>query len=130
MRALLQTNTECLQWLQIGDMWGEGHGSLSFDFDVVSTCGDDGCLEWQAEAVNGTFTRNVTTLQCLEENISAFSNRSRTILIAAIDLAEPRNNLDLVNNTPLFAGAMGGSSLGPRAVLAMRINEYVRLSET
>jgi len=31
MEAFLQTNTDSLQWLQIGGMWGEGHGSLSFD---------------------------------------------------------------------------------------------------
>ena len=96
---------------------------------MANTCGDDGCLEWQAEADNGTFTINVTALQCLEENISAFSNRSRTILIAAIDLAEPQNDLDLVNNTLLFAGAMG-AQVQVHGNLDMRINEYVRLSET
>jgi hypothetical protein len=74
MEALLQTNADSLQWLQIGGIWGEGPGSLSFGFDVANTCGDDGCLEWQAEAANGTFTRNVTALQYLEENILAFSN--------------------------------------------------------
>jgi hypothetical protein len=41
---------------------------------VANTCRDDGCLEWQVEAANGTFTRNVTALQRPEENISAFSN--------------------------------------------------------
>jgi hypothetical protein len=107
MEALLQTDTASLQQLQIGGMWGEGHSSTSFDFNVAKTCGNDECLDWQAKAVNGTFTRNVTALQCLEENLSAFSNRSRTILIASIDLAEPQNNLDLVNNILLFAGSMG-----------------------
>jgi hypothetical protein len=72
------------------------------DFNISSSCGEEGCKDYLKKALNGTFNRNLTTSECLTLHTSWFGNRSDVLLVSTQDLLKTQTSLPPRNESLLF----------------------------
>jgi hypothetical protein len=106
LEAMDQMPPNNLVQSEVGANWGT---PTHWDFNVSNQCGQDGCMSFRQRAQNGTFSKRLDTVQCLQTYVSGFGNRSDLLLVSTQDLlASQTPPMPSKNNSLLFAGYSPG----------------------